>query len=225
MIPLPPTKPSTPRLATATSTLHFSTPLTLKLLRASALKKGDALAVSRIAGISASKLTSQLIPLCHNIPLSGVEVHIELIDPPGKFTPTELAAPLGAIMPFAHRGRDHAGKFLDHEKGTIERGANDHGTRDHAASDHGSLRITATARTNSQTGVEMEALVAATTAALTAYDMCKAVDRGMWMSGVRVVRKVGGASGEWVEGKRVGDGVDGAVGDVQGDGRTGDVGS
>jgi cyclic pyranopterin phosphate synthase len=97
------------------------------------LPKGDALATAQVAGIMAAKRTSELIPLCHPLPLSVVDVRLEV-------------------------GEDR-------------------------------VEITASAETTAQTGVEMEALVAATVAALTVYDMAKAIDKGMAVSEVRLVEK------------------------------------
>ncbi|MBJ3784408.1 cyclic pyranopterin monophosphate synthase MoaC [Devosia sediminis] len=107
------------------------------------LKKGDALAVARVAGIMAAKKTSDLIPLCHPIPLTKVSVDIEGDGP-------------------------------------------------------SSILILATAETTGQTGVEMEALVAASTTALTLYDMAKAIDRAMVISDICLVEKSGGKSGDFV---------------------------
>ena len=115
---------------------------TLALIKSGGMEKGDVLAVARIAGIMAAKRTSELIPLCHPLPLDQVDVALEL------------------------------------NESTSE------------------VRITATARTTAKTGVEMEALTAVSVAALTIYDMCKAVDRGMRIEGVRLVRKTGGKSGD-----------------------------
>ncbi len=106
---------------------------TLALIRENGLKKGDVLAVARIAGIQAAKQTQQLIPLCHQIPLSSVKVSFEL-EPSG-------------------------------------------------------IRITATAKTVAQTGVEMEALTAVSVAALTIYDMCKAVDKTMRITDIQLLSK------------------------------------
>jgi cyclic pyranopterin phosphate synthase len=114
---------------------------TLDLIRTNAASKGDVLGVARIAGIMAAKRTDQLIPLCHSVPLSGLDLELTL---------------------------------------------------DQASS---SVAIVATARTVAGTGVEMEALVAVSAAALTIYDMCKAVDRGMTIDEIRVTFKSGGASG------------------------------
>lgn len=104
-------------------------------------KKGDVFLVAELAGIQGAKRTSDLIPLCHPLPLTGVEVAVEGVD--------------------------------------------------------GRIRVTATARCTGRTGVEMEALCAATSAALTVYDMLKAVDRGMRITGVRLLEKSGGRSGAW----------------------------
>jgi cyclic pyranopterin monophosphate synthase len=116
---------------------------TIETIMDGGLKKGDALAVARVAGIMAAKKTSELIPLCHPIPLTKVSVDIE-------------------------------------------------------ADGDASIRITATAETTGQTGVEMEALVAASTAALTLYDMAKAIDRAMVISDLCLVEKSGGKSGDFV---------------------------
>ncbi|MBU1335024.1 MAG: cyclic pyranopterin monophosphate synthase MoaC [Alphaproteobacteria bacterium] len=115
---------------------------TIVAIMGGGLKKGDALAVARIAGIMAAKKTSDLIPLCHPIPLTKVSVDIEADGP-------------DAIL------------------------------------------IRATAETTGQTGVEMEALVAASTAALTLYDMAKAIDRAMTITDICLVEKSGGKSGDF----------------------------
>jgi cyclic pyranopterin phosphate synthase len=116
---------------------------TIAAITGGTLKKGDALAVARIAGIMAAKKTSELIPLCHPLALTKVEVEI---------TP---------------------------------------------AADALSLEISAVAETTGQTGVEMEALTAASVAALTLYDMAKALDRGMVISGIELIEKSGGKSGDY----------------------------
>lgn len=117
-------------------------PDTVAAIMGGALKKGDALAVARVAGIMAAKKTSDLIPLCHPIPLTKVSVEIKAEGPE-------------AIL------------------------------------------IEATAETTGQTGVEMEALVAASTTALTLYDMAKAIDRGMTITDICVLAKSGGKSGDF----------------------------
>jgi cyclic pyranopterin phosphate synthase len=118
-------------------------PETLQMVAAGSHKKGDVLAVARIAGIQAAKKCSELIPLCHPLLLTAVAVDCEL---------------------------DTA---------------------------NSRVAIRATCKLSGQTGVEMEALTAASVAALTVYDMCKAVDRQMQISGVRVLEKSGGKSGDW----------------------------
>jgi cyclic pyranopterin phosphate synthase len=123
-------KPVSRRRATAAATLRMA-PETARRLRE--LPKGDALATAQVAGIMAAKKTSELIPLCHPLPLSVVEVRLEV------------------------------------------------------AADR--VEITASAETTAQTGVEMEALVAASVAALTVYDMAKAIDKEMTVSEVRLVEK------------------------------------
>ena len=117
---------------------------TLELIVSGSHKKGDVLSVARIAGIQAAKKCSELIPLCH--PLMLTKVNVEL-------TPNS-------------------------EKNCIE--------------------IIATTKLNGKTGVEMEALTAASVAALTVYDMCKAVDRFMTIDNVQLLEKKGGKSGHWV---------------------------
>jgi cyclic pyranopterin monophosphate synthase len=117
---------------------------TLARIAAGTLPKGDVLAVARLAGIMAAKRTAELIPLCHPLPLSHVDV---------------------ALAVDTTRAR---------------------------------ITIEGRARVEGRTGVEMEALVAVAVAGLTLYDMCKAVDRGMTLGQVRLVRKTGGQSGEFV---------------------------
>ncbi len=134
-------KPETHRSATASALVRMA-PATLALIRDKQLAKGDVLEVARLAGIMAAKKTSDLIPLCHPLPLTSVEVTF---------------------------GFD--GDCV--------------------------VRIEATARVFGRTGVEMEALTAVTVAALTVYDMAKAVDRGMTIERVRLEAKSGGKSGDF----------------------------
>ena len=115
---------------------------TLKLVMGGALAKGDVISTARIAGIMGAKRTSDLIPMCHPLAITGITVDL-------------------------------------------------------VPSGEGRLRIEASVRTTGKTGVEMEALTAVTVAALTVYDMAKAVDRGMRIEGVRLLEKRGGKSGEW----------------------------
>ncbi|HEY32689.1 MAG TPA: cyclic pyranopterin monophosphate synthase MoaC [Dehalococcoidia bacterium] len=117
-------------------------PETLKLVKANEIKKGDVLAVARLAGITAAKKTPDLIPLCHTLLLDDVSVD------------------------FDFSGND-------------------------------CIEITACAKSTGKTGVEMEALVAASVSALTIYDMCKAVDKGMTLSEIYLESKTGGKSGTY----------------------------
>jgi cyclic pyranopterin phosphate synthase len=133
-------KGATRRTAVAAGVLRTSAQV-VELISAGGLPKGDALATARVAGISAAKRTSDLIPLCHQLALTGVDV---------DFTTGE--------------------------------------------SDIG---ITATVVSTDRTGVEMEALTAVSVAALTLYDMIKAVDRAAVIDDIRVLRKDGGRSGTW----------------------------
>jgi cyclic pyranopterin phosphate synthase len=127
-------------------------PATLALITDGTHKKGDVLAVARIAGIQAAKKCSDLIPLCHPLMLSKVSVDLR------------------------------------------------------AEVEFNRVRIETMCKLNGRTGVEMEALCAASAAALTLYDMCKAVDRGMTITGLRVIEKQGGKSGHWqVDAAEVGD--------------------
>lgn len=139
-------KPDSDRMAVAAGSVYMK-PETLRLIREGQMKKGDVLTVARIAGIMAAKKTSDLIPLCHPLPMTKVGVDLE----------------------------------IDEEK--------------HA------VHIRATARTVGKTGVEMEALTAVSVAALTIYDMAKAVDREMRISDVRLMEKRGGVRGDYVAGE------------------------
>ena len=118
-------------------------PETLSMIVNGEHKKGDGLAVARIAGIQAAKKCSELIPLCHPLMLTSVKVEL---------TPD---------------------------------------------ADNNAVRIEARCKLAGQTGVEMEALTAASVAALTIYDMCKAVDKGMVIGEVKLLEKLGGRSGHW----------------------------
>ncbi|KAI9779519.1 MAG: hypothetical protein M1839_007327 [Geoglossum umbratile] len=152
-------KSITPRTAIAQGRVFFSNPVPAQLIVQNALKKGDVLAVARIAGIMAAKRTSDLVPLCHPIGLESVSVDVQLL-PPEK----------------------------EEKSGLSDGGAA-----------FGGVDIQATVRCEGKTGVEMEALTAVSVAALTIYDMCKSVDRGMKIDAVRVVLKKGGKSGVWLE--------------------------
>jgi cyclic pyranopterin monophosphate synthase len=135
-------KPVTSREAVAEA-LVIMQPATLDLVKAGSAKKGDVLGVARLAGIMGAKKTSDLIPLCHPLPITRVAVELEPDDTlPG-------------------------------------------------------VRIRATVKTSGQTGVEMEALTAASTAALTVYDMLKAAEKAMRIEGIRLLSKTGGKSGTY----------------------------
>jgi cyclic pyranopterin phosphate synthase len=136
-------KPETERVAAATGAVAMRKE-TLQEIQRGGIQKGDVLGLARIAGIQAAKRTSDLIPLCHPVRLTGIEVSLE-------------------------------------------------------ARDDGEPRveIVVTVRAFDRTGVEMEALTGVTVAALTIYDMCKAIDRDITIVGVRLLEKRGGRSGEY----------------------------
>lgn len=140
-------KASTRRVAVAEGRIRMQAQ-TLRLIGEGGHQKGDVLGVARVAGIMAAKKTPELIPLCHPLPLTRVDLEL---------TP------------------------LEHESAVLCR---------------------ATAESVGRTGVEMEALTAVQVALLAVYDMCKAVDRAMTMTDVRLLEKSGGASGHW---KRTGE--------------------
>jgi cyclic pyranopterin monophosphate synthase len=133
-------KAETERTATAKGSVIMQ-PATLALIKEGAVKKGDVLSVARLAGIMGAKRTPDLIPLCHPLALTSVQVDLTL---------------------------DEARNAVD---------------------------ITATCKLTGKTGVEMEALTAVSVAALTVYDMCKAVDKGMQIADIRLTHKSGGKSG------------------------------
>jgi cyclic pyranopterin phosphate synthase len=133
-------KDVTKRTAVAAGTLH-TTPDVVGLIASGGLPKGDALATARVAGTLAAKRTSDLIPLCHQLALTGVDIDFDIGD--------------------------------------------------------ADVSITATVRSTDRTGVEMEALTAVSVAALTVYDMIKAVDPAARIHDIRVLRKEGGKTGTW----------------------------
>ena len=133
-------KAATDRVAIAKGSVSML-PATFKLIKGGGTAKGDVLSVAKLAGIMAAKKTPELIPLCHPLLISGVDVDFSI---------------------------DETGSRVE---------------------------ITATVKSTGQTGVEMEALTAVAVAALTVYDMCKAVDRAMKIESVRLVKKSGGKSG------------------------------
>ncbi|MFA5712116.1 cyclic pyranopterin monophosphate synthase MoaC [Mycolicibacterium sp.] len=133
-------KDVTKRTAVASGVLH-TTAEVIDLISAGGLPKGDALATARVAGILAAKRTSDLIPLCHHLALTGVDIEFEAAD--------------------------------------------------------AAVTVTATVRTTDRTGVEMEALTAVSVAALTVYDMIKAVDPAARIDDIKLLTKAGGRTGEW----------------------------
>ena len=161
-------KPSTRRLATATGYAAFSLPGTAALVAAAQLRKGDALAAARFAGVAAAKSAPALVPLCHPVALTGARVDVALV-------PAAPAPPVAA----AAAGEARAGG-----------GGTDGGC--------GGVRVTATVECVGRTGVEMEALAAVCGALLSVVDVVKGVDRGVAIREVRLLRKEGGRSGVWV---------------------------
>ena len=135
-------KPATRRIARAEGKISMQ-PQTLALIMEGGHKKGDVLGIARVAGITAAKKTADLIPLCHPLSLSHIDISLE---------------------------PDTA---------------------------HNAVHCRVHAETTGQTGVEMEALTAVQVTLLTIYDMCKAMDRGMVMDGIRLLEKSGGKSGTW----------------------------
>jgi cyclic pyranopterin phosphate synthase len=135
-------KAVTHRIAVAEGRIRMQ-PRTLELVQARGHEKGDVLAVARVAGIMAAKKTADLVPLCHPLSLTHVDIELQPL-------PTESC-----------------------------------------------IYCRATVHTRERTGVEMEALMAVEIALLTIYDMCKAVDRGMTLEGIRLMEKSGGSSGSW----------------------------
>ena len=135
-------KPETFRTAEAEGVVHMS-PETLSKIREGSIEKGDVLSVAQVAGIMAAKRCWELIPMCHPLQLTGVDIRFETTDEPP------------AVV------------------------------------------IRSAVRCRSETGVEMEALTAVSAAALTVYDMCKAVQKDMRIDGIRLLRKSGGKSGDY----------------------------
>ncbi len=133
-------KPVTCRTATAAATVNVN-PDTMALIRTGGIKKGDVLSVAQVAGVMAAKKTSDIIPMCHPLALTSVDIYFALSDT--------------------------------------------------------SIQIQATVKCRGVTGVEMEALTAASTAALTVYDMCKAVQRDITITDIMLLHKDGGKSGEF----------------------------
>ena len=141
-------KSNTQRVAIASGVLRMR-PETLARIQSGKIAKGDVLTVADVAAVLAAKRTAELIPMCHTLPLTGVEISFSEI-----------------VQPDSH--------------GCV------------------GLGITATVKCVGQTGVEMEALCAVSTALLTVYDMCKAMDRGMRIEHIQLEEKRGGKSGVWL---------------------------
>jgi cyclic pyranopterin phosphate synthase len=139
-------KADTDRVAIAKGELTLKSE-TLALIQSGSVPKGDVFAVAKVAGIMAAKRTSELIPMCHPLLITDIEVNFEILESGDKLYPARVG-------------------------------------------------ITAIVKNTGKTGVEMESLVAVTNAALTVYDMVKAVDRGVHIDNVRLVYKAGGKSGE-----------------------------
>jgi molybdenum cofactor biosynthesis enzyme len=172
------------------------------------MKKGDVLSVARIAGIMAAKKTSELVPLCHNIGLSFVGVELEVIDGESSQNLNEVE---GKEANIPRQGTGQGDAYTWHEqKSKASPAAAVEESGKGKGKGFGRIEITATVQCDGKTGVEMEALTAASVAGLTVYDMCKAVDKGICIEGLRVVRKEGGKSGVWVEGRSVGAGNEGS---------------
>ena len=137
-------KGETERVAVASGRVLMQ-PATARLIEAGQIGKGDVLGIARIAGIQGLKRTAELVPLCHPLRITGVDLQLRV-----------------------------------------------------ATAEPAHVTIEATVRARDRTGVEMEALTAVSVAALTVYDMCKAVDRGMVIADVCLQEKRGGKSGDWV---------------------------
>ena len=176
-------KEVTDRRAAAESILRTRPEVVAQILE-NGLPKGDALAVARIAGIMGAKRTAELVPLCHPLPISGISV---------DFTPHRTGATGDAASDSAS---DSASGSASEPRQTPElRQVPELGHEAVPVPD--AVRVLAEVRTTGRTGVEMEALTAASVAALTLYDMIKALDRAAEITGTRVLAKSGGASGDW----------------------------
>lgn len=134
-------KEDTSRLAVAVGSIYMK-PETIQVIQDQRIKKGDVLSVAQIGGIMGAKKTSDLIPMCHQLLLTGVDLH-----------------------------------FTIH---------------------HEHIEIVAKVKTVGKTGVEMEALTAVSVAALTIYDMCKAIDKDMVIGEIKLIKKTGGKSGDYI---------------------------
>ncbi|KKY27936.1 putative molybdenum cofactor biosynthesis protein 1 a [Phaeomoniella chlamydospora] len=179
-------KPSTSRLARATAQVTFSNPVPLSLLKSSSLlPKGDAFSVARITGIQGAKKTSEIIALAHpGLQIESCVVDLEVLDPDPDPTTTTTTTTLAEYS-------SSSGTETDADAKTS---ASPSTTR---PGPYGAVLITSTVQCTGKTGVEMEALTSVMCAALNLVDMCKGVDKGVWIQGGRVVEKRGGKSGGW----------------------------
>ncbi|OGU59028.1 MAG: molybdenum cofactor biosynthesis protein C [Ignavibacteria bacterium GWF2_33_9] len=139
-------KKITERTAEAYAEVYVS-PKTMAAIHDNTIEKGDVLTVAKIAGIQAAKKTYELIPLCHNILISKIDIAFELVN------------------------------------------------------EQNLIKIKSFAKTEAKTGIEMEAIVAASTAAITIYDMCKAIDKSITISNIMLISKNGGKSGDFINPK------------------------
>ena len=155
----------------------------------------------------AAKKTSDLIPLCHPIAIThvGVELDVFGLSPERHVKGEDVGGKeVGKRQSVPWQGTGQGDAYPFHVRVSSPDSRSD-AVEEEKVAEFGGVDITATVSCDGKTGVEMEALTAASTAALTVYDMCKAVDKGMRIEGLRVVRKEGGKSGVWVEGVNEGD--------------------
>jgi GTP 3',8-cyclase len=185
-------KPSTHRLATATGYAAFSLPGTAAAVAAAQLRKGDALAAARFAGVVAAKSAPALVPLCHPVALTGARVDVELVPADGGGGRGRREGARGAAVGAAAAERDAAAAEAAAGRVVGE------GGKPRASRGCGGVRVTATVECVGRTGVEMEALAAVCGALLSVVDVVKGVDRGVAICEVRLLRKEGGRSGVWV---------------------------
>ena len=180
-------KPVTDRHAVARAVVRMSAE-TLDAVRRGDAPKGDVIGTARIAGIQAAKRTAELIPLCHPLPLSFVDVEATVDATAGTVTlvcEARTSAQTGVEMEAMTAASVAALTVYDMVKG-LERGVSVE-----------RVELVAEARTTGPTGVEMEALTAAAVAALTVYDMVKGLERGVEIASVALLEKSGGRSGTW----------------------------
>ena len=181
-------KPVTFRRALAIGHVVFSNPKPLTLIREHSLKKGDVLAVARVAGIMAVKKTGDIIPLAHGgVGVEGCEVEVEVVGSQESNMNGQGVHDTGID---SKPGSVSAKAITDSKIKRAKRLSTGIGS-------HGGIRIAVSVSTTAKTGIEMEALTGVVGAGLTIIDMCKAVDRHLELEGVTVVGKSGGKSGSW----------------------------